>query len=81
MLTKRGFVGWAPDNMYGKPQDQTRVGDVICVVFGCSVPLVVRPLEERWQVVGEAYVQGFMDGEALALLASGQCKESTFVFC
>ena len=81
MLTKRGFVGWAPDNMYGKLQDQTRVGDVICIIFGCSVPLVVRPLRDRWQVVGEAYVQGVMDGEALALLASGECTESAFVFC
>ncbi|KAH8670713.1 heterokaryon incompatibility protein-domain-containing protein [Ilyonectria robusta] len=81
MLTGRGFVGWAPDNMYGKPRDQIRVGDVICIIYGCSVPLVVRPLKDRWQVVGEAYVQGFMDGEALALLRSGGCAERVFTFC
>ncbi|RYP92168.1 hypothetical protein DL770_001675 [Monosporascus sp. CRB-9-2] len=81
MLTKRGFVGWAPDNMYGKHQDQTRVGDVICIIYGCSVPLIVRPLGGRLQVVGEAYVQGFMDSEALALLRSGECAERIFTFC
>ncbi|KAK4118110.1 HET-domain-containing protein [Parathielavia appendiculata] len=81
MLTERGFIGWAPDNMYGKYQDQTRIGDVICILHGLSVPLLVRPLRDRWQVVGEAYVQGFMNGEALALLESGDCMERTFVFC
>src|SRR3569833_392495 len=81
MLTERGFVGWAPDNMYGKTQDQTLVGDKICIIYGCSVPLVVRPLRDRWRVVGEAYVQGLMHGEALALLKSGECAERIFTFC
>jgi hypothetical protein len=48
---------------------------------GSSVPLVVRPLGDRWQVVGEAYVQGLMDGEALALLKSNKCVEREFTFC
>jgi len=81
MLTKRGFVGWAPDNMHGRNQCQTQVGDTICIIPGCSVPLVVRPLGDRWQVIGEAYVQGRMDGEALALLRSTECAERSFLFC
>lgn len=80
-LTQRGFVGWTPDNMYSDGQNQTRVGVVICVLFGCSVPLVVRPRGDRWQVVGEAYVQEAMDGEALVLLESGECAAQMFTFC
>ncbi|KAG8156794.1 hypothetical protein KVR01_013399 [Diaporthe batatas] len=43
-------------------------GDVIVLAKGGRVPLVVRPDEQDggdryWKVVGEAYVQGIMDGE------------------
>ncbi|KAL2144629.1 hypothetical protein VTI28DRAFT_8840 [Corynascus sepedonium] len=61
MLTEKGYIGWAPDNMYGTGQNQTRVGDMICIIPGCSVPLVVRPLRDKWQIIGEAYVQGIMN--------------------
>ena len=56
-----GFVGLAP---YG-----TREGDLIFVVLGADVPYVLRPLEndEGYELVGEAYVQGVMNGEALSL--------------
>lgn len=43
-------------------------GDVIVLAKGGRVPLVLRPDEQDggdryWKVVGEAYVQGIMDGE------------------
>ncbi len=49
------------------------VGDMICILAGCSVPICIRPLgedvgdmgnEDRHKLVGECYVSGFMDGEA-----------------
>ncbi|KAH6690200.1 hypothetical protein BKA61DRAFT_625796 [Leptodontidium sp. MPI-SDFR-AT-0119] len=49
--------------------------DVICVLFGCSVPVVLRELEnEVFEFVGECYVDGYMDGEAI-----GKAKERQFV--
>lgn len=49
--------------------------DVICILFGCSVPVVLRELEkEIFEFVGECYVDGYMDGEAI-----GQVKERQFV--
>ncbi|KAF2705763.1 HET-domain-containing protein [Pleomassaria siparia CBS 279.74] len=47
----------------------TRVGDVLVVLFGGSVPYILRDRtedgEKRWQFVGECYAQGIMDGSAL----------------
>lgn len=53
------------------PECATRVGDRICVVNGCVTPFVIRPigpkLEEQvcWELVGECYVHGLMDREAV----------------
>ncbi|KAM7185483.1 hypothetical protein V8F33_012370 [Rhypophila sp. PSN 637] len=40
-------------------------GDVVCVILGCSVPIVLRPVDDHFVVVGEALVLDFMQGEAL----------------
>jgi hypothetical protein len=55
--TKEGFIGLAPK--------AARTGDVVCVLLGCSSPLVLRPIESKYQVVGECYVEGMMRGELL----------------
>jgi hypothetical protein len=43
MTTKHGYLGWAPDNLYGSDEGQARVGDKIGIIFGCSIPIVIRP--------------------------------------
>jgi len=82
ILTKQGYFGWGPDNVYNSDlSKELRVGDKIAIVFGCSTPLVIRPKGGQYEVVGEAYVQGFMDGEAMGLVESGQCEVKAFTFC
>jgi hypothetical protein len=51
-----------------------KVGDMVCVLYGCSVPVVLRkhPCDlsgHYWQLIGEAYVHGFMDGEGICSLS------------
>jgi len=41
-------------------------GDQICIPFGSRVPFVFRPSGEEYLNIGECYVHGAMDGEALA---------------
>lgn len=63
--TSTGLLGLGPRVL--------REGDVCCVLFGASVPFVLRRVEgkregewadgEKWRVVGEAFVQGVMAGE------------------
>jgi hypothetical protein len=82
MLTRRGYLGWVPDNALDNGEENhARIGDLVAIVFGCSTPLIIRPREERFIVVGEAYVQGFMNGEALRLIDGDKCEVQSFLFC
>ncbi|TVY13033.1 Heterokaryon incompatibility protein 6, OR allele [Lachnellula arida] len=54
------------------------VGDVICVLLGCRFPVILRPVEGKYRLVGEAYVDGLMNGEAMALLEKGRYKLEEF---
>jgi heterokaryon incompatibility protein (HET) len=56
------FVGLIPQS--------AKVGDRICVLYGCSVPVVLRQKVQpdgriTWQLIGDAYVDGIMDGELI----------------
>ncbi|KAJ4176424.1 hypothetical protein NW767_015448 [Fusarium falciforme] len=81
MTTENGYMGWAPDNIYGKAREQTQRGDLIAVLFGCSTPIVIRPRGKYFQVLGEAYVHGLMEGEAMEFLNSGKAQRQRFTFC
>ncbi|KAH7371305.1 heterokaryon incompatibility protein-domain-containing protein [Pyrenochaeta sp. MPI-SDFR-AT-0127] len=41
-------------------------GDVIFAILGCDVPFLVRRCETGYRFLGECYVHGFMDGQAMA---------------
>ncbi|KAH6276611.1 hypothetical protein HBI40_056690 [Parastagonospora nodorum] len=71
------FVGLVPPN--------ARIGDQICILYGCSVPVVLRKLESpdqtlQWQFVGDAYVHGIMDGEFLRGLTGDERREKEQTF-
>jgi len=47
---------------------QSKVGDILCVPIGGQGPLLLRPRsgdDELYEVIGEAYVHGVMDGMAM----------------
>ncbi|KAH5305155.1 hypothetical protein HBI23_181910 [Parastagonospora nodorum] len=67
LVTNEGLIGAAPC--------RARDGDVVTVLFCCSIPLVLRKQEatdEAWQVIGEAYMHGFMSGETAGLFKRGK---------
>jgi hypothetical protein len=43
------------------------MGDVVAVLTGGTMPIVLRPHNGYYTVVGDAYIHGIMDGEALPL--------------
>jgi hypothetical protein len=67
MVTEEGCVGMAPC--------RARPGDVLAILYGCSIPLVLRSAGAAWSVIGEGYAHGFMNGEILTIIKRG--KEST----
>ncbi|KAE9977567.1 hypothetical protein BLS_001276 [Venturia inaequalis] len=69
--TKRGYLGLAPD--------AAEKGDMVCILYGCSVPVVVREAENgNFELVGECYVDGMMEGAALAVQTSQGIPKVTF---
>ena len=56
-----GYIGLAPHG--------TKEGDLIFVVMGADIPFVLRPCDDDdgYQLIGEAYVQGVMDGETIQM--------------
>ena len=57
-------------------------GDVVCVLFGGKMPFVLRPWDDgKFLLVGECYVHGLMQGEAIELLERGEIDEETFRIC
>jgi len=61
IITRKGYIGLG--------HAQSRPGDQIALLAGCSVPIILRERERGqpeagYTLVGEAYVHGIMDGEA-----------------
>jgi len=54
---------------FGLAPNAVEVNDIICILLGCSVPVVLRKhgegTEQYYEFIGEAYIYGMMDGEAL----------------
>ena len=62
----------------------TREGDKICVLFGGSVPFVLREhkvdSDSYYELVGAAYVDGYMEGEAVSDMSAEELKAKTVEF-
>ncbi|KAK4098446.1 hypothetical protein N658DRAFT_223308 [Parathielavia hyrcaniae] len=61
MVTRNGRVGMA--------SERVRKGDLVVVLFGCSVPVLLRPSgdegESAFALVGKCLLDGFMNGAGL----------------
>ena len=70
-ITRRGHLMLGPEI--------AETGDLVCVVFGAKTPYVFRRLTDgTYQYIGDCYVHGIMDGEAMMLLKDGTVKEQSF---
>ena len=58
ILTEEGYLGMAAC--------RAKRGDLICVLFGCSIPVLLREAgNNTYSFIGECYLDGFMNGQAL----------------
>lgn len=62
MVTRNGHIGLVPE--------RASKGDLVCVLIGCSVPVLLRQCkscvgEETFTFVGECFLDGFMEGQGL----------------
>jgi hypothetical protein len=72
---------WASNGHMGLAPPDAKIGDKICVFYGGQALYVIRENKDKpgHTFVGECYVDGFMDGEASALLRDGTSREEVFI--
>lgn len=66
---------------YGLGANGLARGDRICVLTGCSAPAILRPLGNHYTLLGDAYVPGFMFGEAMSGIGDGTREPEAFSLC
>lgn len=69
-VTAKGCLGIGPK--------WTKKGDLVCVLLGGAVPYILRPAGMDFALVGESYVHGLMEGEAVDAWRKGRLSLETF---
>lgn len=62
----------------GLAPDIIKVDDMICILFGCSVPVILRRASSNYTLVGVSYADGFMQGEATKEFERGTYSSREF---
>jgi Heterokaryon incompatibility protein (HET) len=55
--TYRGIFGIGPEDI--------QQGDMVVILYGTRTPLILRRVDDKWRLIGDAYIHGLMDGEGL----------------
>ncbi|KAJ4362875.1 hypothetical protein N0V83_009992 [Neocucurbitaria cava] len=72
-ISSKGFMGIGPNAM--------KKDDVILILFGGKVPYVLRPSEAGYRFIGECYILGLMNGEAVDWWKeNGRTREMFMIF-
>jgi hypothetical protein len=71
-VTADGYMGLSP--LFAER------GDLICVLLGCSVPMIIRRCGTNYVVVGDAYVYGMMEGEVMKQVEKGRLHVQDLTF-
>lgn len=64
----------------GVGHPNTRVGDIVAILLGCSIPVLLRPCEngDTYTLIGECFVSGIMYGELMTLYEEGKMPMREF---
>jgi hypothetical protein len=68
--TEKGYLALVPA--------ETRIGGSVSLVRGGKAPLVLRPVGDSWEVIGDCYVHGIMNGEAFN---EARCRDIHLIQC
>ncbi|KAK5684751.1 hypothetical protein LTS10_002825 [Elasticomyces elasticus] len=55
--TQKRYLGLGPEHV--------ALGDVVTILMGAQLPIILRRVDSHYILIGEAYVHGIMDGEAV----------------
>ena len=82
---RRFFATEDRDAILGLAPNNAKSGDYVCVLFGCSVPVVLRKHDDyrggtHCELVGECYAHGRMAGEAVSGMTAEELSRTTETF-
>jgi hypothetical protein len=70
IFTQKGYFGLAPP--------ESMKDDIVCILLGGDMPFILRPKGSYHTFIGECYVHGIMDGEALDAAQIGLIQPQKF---
>lgn len=68
-FTERGYMGLGPT---------VQADDLVCIFFGGEVPFILRPKQSYYELIGDAYVHGIMEGEIIGKYEDGVYEKTDF---
>jgi hypothetical protein len=68
------------DGLYVVVPQEATVGDKVCVIWGCDVPMVLGVREDKLVLIGECYCDALLDGSWLDRLSREECEGHTGTF-
>ncbi|KAI1109288.1 heterokaryon incompatibility protein-domain-containing protein [Nemania sp. NC0429] len=80
-----GTSNGSSEPLFGIGPPRAELGDMICILFGCSVPCILRSCGAEnnqgcYELIGEAYIYGRMDGEGVLMLSARELQDKTEQF-
>jgi hypothetical protein len=85
IIWKRRMIITDQERLLGFGSEDVQDGDLICIIFGCSVPVALRKIvsdemtgEHHYKLVGDCYVHGMMDGEAFTMQQARNIPQTQF---
>ncbi|KAH7317593.1 heterokaryon incompatibility protein-domain-containing protein [Rhexocercosporidium sp. MPI-PUGE-AT-0058] len=63
-VTNRGCIG--------RTESEVKRNDLVCLILGCAMPMILRPVENHYEVVGEVYLDEIMHEEGMVALREGK---------
>ena len=66
LIRGRKFIV-SENNRIGWTVVGARQGDLICTFYGCRIPFVIRPKGSGYELIGDCFLYGLMDGETSEL--------------
>lgn len=64
VTTTTGYLGLAAASV--------QKTDIIAILYGCNFPVILRAVEDKFLYIGECYIDGLMDGEAIDAQERGE---------
>jgi hypothetical protein len=73
---RRSFITFEGD--MGLAEVTVVDGDKVCILFGCSIPVILRKVNDHYNYISDACVVDYMHGKGIEKLTEGKFQEEIF---